>query len=121
MRGEEAHFTLSTIAGGALELRFQEELEKLLRNIDDPNTDPQAKRVLQVQLTLKPGKSRTGAEVAISVTSKLAPHRALEIDTFIGLSRQAGHYVITEHQQLGLELAERRVADEAQPTERKPS
>lgn len=116
----EPEFTLGTIAGGAVEMRVAEEIEKVLRNIDDPNTDAQAKREITVRLTFKPSKTRSSAELAVLVTSKLQPHSALEIDTYVSLDRSQGRYRITEHNPLQRELP---IGEGAGPSaaERKPS
>lgn len=88
---------LSTLADGAVELRFQEELEKLLANVDDPNTDAEKRRDLVVKLSFAPSKSRREIEVSIEVSSKLAPHAPVETTTWLAFDSAAGRYVIQEH------------------------
>ena len=54
------------------------ELQKVLDNIQDPNTDPKAVRKVSLEVKFKPNKDRSLAEVFISATSKLAPDLPLE-------------------------------------------
>lgn len=70
-------FMLSTIKGGALEERFQRELERVLANIADPNTSRETGRAITIQLVFKPADDRQYAAVTARVTSKLAPDRPL--------------------------------------------
>jgi hypothetical protein len=104
--------TLSGLAGGAVEARFQEELAKLLRNIDDPNTDPQSKRELQISLVFHPAKSRQAADLEVKLTSKLAPHKSIETHAFISLDLRNQQMVVREHnpKQAELDLMNQREA-----------
>ena len=52
MRKEK--LTLATIGGGAVQERVDRALEKVARNIMDPNTDPGKKRVITLKITMKP-------------------------------------------------------------------
>ena len=111
----EETVTLSGLAGGAVEARFQEELAKLLRNIDDPNTDSSSKRELTVQLVFHPAKSRQAADLEVKVSSKLAPHKALETHAFISLDLRNNRLVVREHnpKQAELDLINRQAAAQA--------
>jgi hypothetical protein len=100
----EETVTLSGLAGGAVEQRFQEELAKLLRNIDDPNTDSQVKRSLHVELIFHPAKSRQAADLEVKVTSKLAAHKSLETHAFISLDLRNQQLVVREHNPKQAEL-----------------
>lgn len=75
---------LSTINAGAVLELFEVEWKKLLQNIQDPNTKPDASRELKIRIIVKPDKNRSSAQTKISVTSKLEniqPH-----ESFIVLS-----------------------------------
>jgi hypothetical protein len=119
--GEE--LSLSGLANGALEERFQEELAKLLRNIDDPNTEAAAKRELVVKISFHPSKSRQAADVTVQVASKLAPHKAVETHAFIALDMRAQRWIAREHnpEQRSLDLGDEAATDDPIEPGRKPS
>ncbi len=79
-------------AGGALQERLNVELQKVLTNIADPNTDPKKPRILTVKLTLTADEKRDLANVSIITESKLVP--AKEVETRIILDRDNDGQVI---------------------------
>lgn len=104
---ELPELSLETMLGGAASERFQHELNKVLKNIHDPNTDPKAKRELTVKIAIKASESRGVAAVTVCCTSKLAPPRNLETQIFMSVSR-SGEVRAYENNpnQLGLEFEE---------------
>ncbi len=62
----------STLANGAVEERFQQELKNVFANILDPNTESKTKRTLTLTLTISPSEARNINGVDFSVKSKLA-------------------------------------------------
>lgn len=66
---------LNDFANGAVAERFNYELQKLLENIADPNTDHKVKRKLQMNLTLETNEERELANVTIQVKSTPAPRK----------------------------------------------
>lgn len=77
--------SLDTLANGGLRERFEDALQRLLQNIQDPNTDPKATRKLSVVLTWKPDKERRTAGVGIEVKVALADHEGLATTIFMGV------------------------------------
>lgn len=67
------HVDLQSLNNGALQDLFSEELEKVLENIADPNTGPEATRSITLKVDIKPQKDRLSAVTKVSVTSKMAP------------------------------------------------
>lgn len=61
------------MCSGAFQERTDYEMNRLIENIMDPNTDPVAKRKIQITLELKPDADRTNVAVSCSVKSSLAP------------------------------------------------
>jgi hypothetical protein len=82
---------LETFAGGAAPERFERELGRVLRNIMDPNTDPEALREIALKFKIKPDETRTFLRTRLEVTSKLAPARPVE--TPLHLAEKGGRYV----------------------------
>ncbi|MEK5480336.1 replication terminator protein [Paenibacillus sp. FSL R5-0407] len=76
---------LESLADGSISERFNQELQKVLINIADPNTEAKTTRKINISLTIKPNENREMAEVSISATSTLAP--AKEVLTTIIMDR----------------------------------
>lgn len=64
------------------------ELQKVLDNIQDPNTDPKAVRKVTLEVKFKPNKDRNLSEVLISANAKLAPD--LPMETSVLMERRGG-------------------------------
>ncbi|MFW6010845.1 MAG: hypothetical protein ACOC9H_02890 [Gemmatimonadota bacterium] len=76
--------TLETLAGGAAPERFDRELKRVIKNIRDPNTDPEAKRKIKLEVTFVPGKNRADIHVGLHVEAKLAPVAPLATMLHVG-------------------------------------
>lgn len=63
---------LSRFQRGAAMDMFDEELQKVLANINDENTKPDAVRSITIKLAIKPDKTRRTAETTLEVKSTLA-------------------------------------------------
>lgn len=63
--------TLLNLAEGAAPEKFQFELERVIENIKDLNTDPKAKRKVILEVTFSPDAERRTVAVEISAKSKL--------------------------------------------------
>jgi hypothetical protein len=79
--------------GAAVEL-FNDELNRVLTNILDPNTDAKALRSLTLTVKFKPSEDRDLAGVTMEVKSKLASPKGVGTVVFIG--KEAGHPVAME-------------------------
>lgn len=86
--------TLATIGGGAAEELFQAELDNVLNNILDPNTDPEAVRSITVKITFDPSNDREKCGVEVQASSKLAPNKCAK--TVVHLGRKHGLAVAYE-------------------------
>ena len=65
---------IKDIGSGAIEALFQEELEKVIRNVHDLRTKADTLREINIKLKIKPDKTnRNLASLETIVTSKLAP------------------------------------------------
>lgn len=52
------HFNLEEFAGGKLSVQLNKALEKVTENIQDPNTDAQKVRKINVSISLRPNDER---------------------------------------------------------------
>jgi hypothetical protein len=76
-----------TLNSGAILDLFDDAWKKLINNIQDPNTKPDAVRKLKIEIAVKPAKDRMNASTSVSVTPALAtvmPHEASIVIGFDG-------------------------------------
>lgn len=87
---------LDTLAGGAVAEKFNLELEKVLANCMDPNTDFKKARKITLNVTIKPNEERDETGVQFEVKSTIAPSKPVETRMIIGLDEdlkvQAAEY-----------------------------
>jgi hypothetical protein len=68
-------FNISNIAGGALVEQVDAEIQKVLSNIADVNTDPMKKRKITICLIFEGDNEREIADVSFETKSTLVPSR----------------------------------------------
>lgn len=77
------HFNLEEFAGGKLSVQLNKALEKVTENIQDPNTDAQKVRKINVSISLRPNDERnfvsTTVETKLSLASELGATTALSM------------------------------------------
>ncbi len=64
---------LDELMDGALTERFNRELDRVLQNVFDPNTDPKAKRQIQIIIEITPNETRDVAKFKVDLKTKIAP------------------------------------------------
>lgn len=64
---------LNNFASGAVSEKFNAELQRVLDNIADPNTDAKKSRKVTLTVTLKPNDNRDLANVSVETKSTIAP------------------------------------------------
>jgi hypothetical protein len=89
--------SLMTLGDGAATEMFDAELQKLFANIDDPNTKPDAKRTLKLEVSFKPTKDRASSSVSITVTSKLVARNPHEGTAWLGYDIGTKKFVAEQH------------------------
>jgi hypothetical protein len=87
--------TLSTLADGAALELFQAELDRVLRNIQDPNTDAKPTRKITLEVSFHPDEAREVGEVKVKVSARLAGSKGAKTRVFFG--RHKGQLVATEY------------------------
>lgn len=87
---------LETFAGGALAEQINTELEKVITNIYDPNTDPGKTRKLTLTINFKPSKDRNFAAVSIQTKSTLSPVIPTETNIIIDKDLKTGNIMAAE-------------------------
>jgi hypothetical protein len=76
--------SLVNIGGGVAEELFAEELQKVLDNIVDPNTEEKSVREIVVKVKFKPNGTRSHVDIFVSSASKLGPTKAYPTKAFVG-------------------------------------
>lgn len=89
--------TLSTLAQGAVEERFNDALELVIKNILDPNTDRKKARKISLTISMKPTKNESFTLCEIDVKTAIAPPVPLETGLVIGEDGK-GKAVAAEYQ-----------------------
>lgn len=68
---------LTEMARGAILEQFEIEMEKVLKNIIDPNTDPKKARKIQLTVQFKPTEDRDIAYIQAQAKSTLVPSKPI--------------------------------------------
>lgn len=64
---------LTTICGGAIPELFDREMEDVMKNIADPNTDNKKPRTVTITISIFPQQDRQSCQLECGVTSKTIP------------------------------------------------
>lgn len=81
---------LSKIDDGAVQEKFAHEMEKVLENILDRNTDPTKKRSVTITVDIIPNKDRDMLILASQCKSKLVPREETETKVLFGRNLDTG-------------------------------
>lgn len=79
------HFNLEEFAGGKLSVQLNKALEKVTENIQDPNTDAQKVRKINVSISLRPNDERNFVSTTVETKLSLAPE--LRATTALSMGR----------------------------------
>ena len=96
---------LNQIGNGALSSRFNREMEKVVKNMKDPNTPYKDVRKITITLTFKQDEERNAAACTVEVNSKLAKAKSFETNFGIGQDLKNGQYLAKEYNTVGTQLA----------------
>lgn len=88
---------LEEFAGGALQEKFDDAMEKVLANMLDPNTPWKNKRKIAVEITFEQNEDRDDSSVNVSVVTKLAPVKPIGTRMAIGKNLQTGEVFAEEY------------------------
>ena len=67
------HINLEQFAGGKLSVQLNQALEKITENVQDPNTDAQQVRKINVSISLRPNDERNFVSTTVETKLSLAP------------------------------------------------
>ncbi|MCR5754763.1 MAG: hypothetical protein K6G30_08125 [Acetatifactor sp.] len=88
---------LEEFAGGALQEKFDDAMEKVLTNLMDPNTPWKNKRKISIEVTFEQTEDRNDTAVNVSVVAKLAPVKPIATRMAIGKDLKSGKVFAEEY------------------------
>lgn len=88
---KETQIALSEFADGALQEKFNIEFQKVLANIQDPNTDHKKARKLTLEITFNANEARDFLDAKIVAKATLAPSKESTAKVLIGMDGQGGY------------------------------
>lgn len=84
------HFNLEEFAGGKLSVQLNKALEKVTENIQDPNTDAQKVRKINVSISLRPNDERNFVSTTVETKLSLAPELGATTALSMGCDLRTG-------------------------------
>lgn len=88
---------LEEFAGGSLQEKFDDAIEKVLANLMDPNTPWKNKRKISIEVTFEQNEDRDDTSVNVSVVPKLAPVKPIATRMAIGKDIKSGEVFAQEY------------------------
>lgn len=88
---------LQDLVGGALQEKFAKSFEKVIANLQDPNTPYKNKRQIQITLKFQQNESRDDVQVDIEVTEKLSPQAPMKTAFSVGKDLRTGDIYAEEY------------------------
>ena len=88
---------LQSIVGGQLQEKFKHAFEKVIENLQDPNTSYKVKRGINIKLDFVQTEARDNVAVSVLVTEKLAPQQDMTTMFYIGKDLRTGELYAEEY------------------------
>ena len=88
---------LEEIIGGALQEKFSKSFEKVVENLQNPDTPYKNAREITIKMKFTQNEMRDDVKCAVSVTEKLAPQSAMATQFAIGKNLQTGELYAEEY------------------------
>lgn len=88
---------LQNFVGGQLQEKFEHAFEKVLENLQDPNTSFKVKRGITIKLDFVQNEKRDDVLVSVDVSEKLAPQAGMKTSFSIGKDLQTGEIYAEEY------------------------
>ncbi len=95
MKQEQTYIDLSSLAAGPAGEMFAEEFQKVLKNIQDPNTSHKKVRTITLKISILATEERNVAGMNTECKSNLAPVKPYTTQIFLG--REDGQLVAVEN------------------------
>ena len=93
--------SLKDIAGGALQEKTNTAMQKVIENMQDPNTPWKNQRQINIKIAFVQNEDRDDMAVAVSVDTKLAPVTPVLTRMAVGKDIRSGKVYAQEYGQIG--------------------
>ncbi|MGP9043369.1 replication terminator protein [Cytobacillus kochii] len=90
MPNKNIDFPLSELANGAIQEKLDHELEKVFKNIHDPNTKAEDKRTITIKIEFVPDENRQTVKVSSNISLKLANVKDVSTTVLTGVDISNG-------------------------------
>lgn len=91
------HVSLEEIVGGALQEKFSKSFERVVENLQNPDTPYKNAREITIKMKFTQNEMRDDVKCAVSVTEKLAPQTAMDTQFAIGKDLKTGEVYAEEY------------------------
>lgn len=88
---------LKNLAGGAVQEQFARAFEKVVANLQDPNTPYKSGREITIKLKFEQNERRDDVKCAVSVSEKLAPQAPMATSFAVGTDLRSGQLFAREY------------------------
>lgn len=88
---------LKDIVGGALQEQFSKSFEKIIENLQNPNTPYKNSREIQIKLKFTQNEKRDDVKCTVQASEKLAPQTPMETSFAIGKDLKSGELYAEEY------------------------
>lgn len=88
---------LQNLVGGQLQEKFERAFEKVIENLQDPNTSYKVKRGIDIKLNFTQNEDRDDVSVSVLVSEKLAPQQDMSTKFYIGTDLSTGEVFAEEY------------------------
>ena len=105
---------LKELVGGALQEQFGKSFEKIVENLQNPNTPFKNSREITIKLKFTQNEKRDDVKCAVQVSEKLAPQAPMETSFAIGKDLKTGELYAEEY---GKQIKGQMHIDDIQKTE----
>lgn len=105
---------LKELVGGALQEQFGKSFEKIVENLQNPNTPYKNSREITIKLKFTQNEKRDDVKCAVQVSEKLAPQAPMETSFAIGKDLKTGELYAEEY---GKQIKGQMHIDDIQKTE----
>lgn len=105
---------LKELVGGALQEQFGKSFEKVVENLQNPNTPYKNSREITIKLKFTQNEKRDDVKCAVQVSEKLAPQAPMETSFAIGKDLKTGELYAEEY---GKQIKGQMHIDDIQKTE----
>ena len=90
------HINLEQFAGAKLSVQLKKALEKITENVQDPNTDAQKVRKINVSISFRPNDERNFVATTVETKLSLAPELGATTALSMGRDLRTGEVEVVE-------------------------